>query len=129
MTRTLNEAEASELIRAGRIGHLGCIVKGEPYVVPINYLAEDGMIYSHSLPGRKIKALRVHPRACLQVDRIEDDFHWHSAIAFGHFGEINDELERTQVLRKLVKRFPTLTPVESSVAQDGAPPEVIAVFG
>jgi nitroimidazol reductase NimA-like FMN-containing flavoprotein (pyridoxamine 5'-phosphate oxidase superfamily) len=125
MTRTLSETEAHELIGAGRIGHLGCIVKGEPYVVPINYLVEDGVIYSHSLPGRKIRALRVHPRACLQVEQILDDFHWRSAIAFGHFEEIQDELERAQVLRKLLTRFPLLTPVESRVVQDAAPPEVV----
>lgn len=125
MTRTLSEAEAHELIGAGRIGHLGCIVKGEPYVVPINYLVEDGVIYSHSLPGRKIRALRIHPRACLQVEQIRDDFHWRSAIAFGHFGEIQDELERAQVLRKLLTHFPLLTPVESRAVQDAAPPEVV----
>lgn len=125
MTRTLSEAEARELIGAGRIGHLGCIVKGEPYVVPINYLVEDGVIYSHSLPGKKIRALRVHPRACLQVEQIRDDFHWRSAIAFGYFGEIQDELERAQVLRKLLTHFPLLTPVESRVVHDAAPPEVV----
>ena len=125
MIRTLNEAEARELIGAGRTGHLGCIVKGEPYVVPVNYLLEDGSIYSHSLPGRKIRALRVHPRACLQVERIEDDFHWRSVIAFGSFEEIHDELERAIALRKLLKRFPLLTPVESRVVEDAAPPKVV----
>lgn len=125
MTRDLNEAEASELIGAGRIGHLGCIVKGEPYVVPINYLSEDGVIYSHSLPGRKIRALRVHPRACLQVEQIDDDFHWRSAIAFGLFGEVHDEPERAHVLRKLLERFPLLTPVESRDAEDAGPSEVV----
>jgi len=113
------------LIGAGRIGHLGCIAKGEPYVVPVNYLLEDGSIFSHSLPGRKIRALRVYPRACLQVERIEDDFHWHSAIAFGSFEEIHDELERAIALRKLLKRFPLLTAVESRVVEDAAPPEVV----
>jgi uncharacterized protein len=125
MTRTLSEAEARELIDAGRVGHLGCIVKGEPYVVPINYLADDGMIYGHSLPGRKTRALRIHPRACLQVERIDDDFHWRSAIAFGIFGEVHDELERAQVMRRMLKRFPTLTPVESRIIEDAEPPEVI----
>lgn len=125
MTKILSEAEARTVIGAGQTGHLGCIAKGEPYVVPVNYLFEDGSIYSHSLPGRKILALRVHPGACLQVEQIHDDFHWRSAIAFGSFEEIHDELERAVVLRKLLKRFPLLTPVESRVAQDAAPPEVI----
>jgi len=125
MSKILSEAEARTVISAGKIGHLGCIVKGEPYVVPLNYLLDGDYIYSHSLPGRKIRALRVNPRVCLQVERIDDDFHWRSAIAFGHFGEMSDELERAQVLRKLLKRFPMLTPVESRLAKDAAPREVI----
>ena len=125
MTKILSEVEARRVISAGKIGHLGCIVKGEPYVVPVNYLLEDGSIYSHSLPGQKILALRTHPRVCLQVEQIHDDFHWRSAIAFGSFEEIHDELERALALRKLLKRFPLLTPVDSRVVQDAAPPEVI----
>ena len=125
MTRMSGEAEAQAVISTGRVGRLGCIVKGEPYVVPIHYLFEDGSIYSHSLPGRKIKALRVHPRACLQVDEVESELHWRSAIAFGNFEEIHDDLERAQVLRKLLTRFPLLTPVESRVARDAAAPEIV----
>lgn len=118
MTKALNESEAWAVINAGRIGRLGCIDRGEPYVMPLNYLVEDGRIYSHSLPGRKITALRTHARACLQVDQIENDFHWRSAIAFGSYEEVNDDLRRTIVLRQLVDRFPELTPVESDLATE-----------
>ncbi len=119
MTKALNESEAWAVINAGRIGRLGCIDHDEPYVVPINYLVEDGRIYSHSLPGRKISALRTHARACLQVDQIQSDFHWQSAIAFGSYEEVNDDQKRTVVLQQLLDRFPALTPVESHLAREG----------
>ena len=125
MTRTMAAAEAAELIGAGRVGRLGCVDKGEPYVVPINYLFDDGAIYCHSLPGRKIEALRAHSRACLQVDEVEDEFHWKSAIAFGDFEEIHEAAERNRILRKLFDRFPLLTPVESLAARDAAAPEAV----
>jgi len=125
MTRTLNEQDARDVISAGRLGRLGCIDHGEPYVVPINYIVEAGDIYSHALPGRKIEAMRTHARACLQVDRIQDDFHWKSAVAFGNFEELFDERVRGDVLRKLLLRFPKLTPVESRLTRDAEPPQVI----
>jgi nitroimidazol reductase NimA-like FMN-containing flavoprotein (pyridoxamine 5'-phosphate oxidase superfamily) len=127
MTRTMNESETLELIATGKVGHLGCVVEGEPYVVPINYLFERGsvyahsmmggvpinyVIYGHSLMGRKISALRTHPRACVQVEEVED-LRWRSAIVFGDFEEIGQEPERAQVMRKLLERYPLLTPVES----------------
>jgi nitroimidazol reductase NimA-like FMN-containing flavoprotein (pyridoxamine 5'-phosphate oxidase superfamily) len=121
----LDETEARNLIAAGKIGRLGCIDNGEPYVVPINYLFEDMAIYSHSMPGRKIEALRTHPRACLQVDEIQDDFNWRSVIAFGNFEEIRVPSDRRSILGKLLGRFPLLTPVESAIAQDAGAPDSI----
>ena len=80
--RSLLGKEGEELLTAARIGRLGCVDDGEPYVVPISYFFEDGSVYSHSLPGRKIDILRAHPRACLQVDG-----HWrNSTFYFGPEG-------------------------------------------
>ena len=125
MTRVLSDFEARDVIKNGRVGRLGCIDNQEPYVVPINYLADDGAIYSHSLPGRKIDAMRAHPRACLQVDQIDDDFHWRSAIAFGNFEEITLAADRREILGKLLVRFPSLTPVESMIIRDASAPDSI----
>src|SRR6266571_4191797 len=123
--RALSEGEARALLSAAKIGRLGCVDNGEPYVVPINYVFEDGSIYSHSLPGRKIDVLRAHPRACLQVDEIEDDFNWRSALAYGDFEEIRVPSDRRSILSKLLARFPLLTPVESVMAQDAGAPDSI----
>lgn len=125
MMRMLSEDEAHKLFQFARIARLGCIVHGEPYVVPINCHLEDDYLYSHSLPGMKISGLRENPRACVQVDEIESDLHWRSAIAFGKFEEVTKSNEREAVLAKLLKDFPRLTPVESAIAIDGASPEVV----
>ena len=125
MTRFLSNDEANEVIKSGKVGRLGCVDKGEPYVVPINYLIDGGYIYSHSLPGRKISAMRAHTRACLQVDHIGDDFHWRSAIAFGNYEEIDCPDARRDILGKLLSHFPSLTPVESMIVQDAAAPDSV----
>ena len=125
MSKVLSEEEALALISAGKIGRLGCVDNGEPYVVPINYVVDDRSIYSHSLPGRKIDAMRTHSRVCLQVDQIADDFNWRSAIAFGDFEEIRVPSDRRSLLGKLLARFPLLTPVESVMAQDASPPDSV----
>ena len=125
MTKTLSETDAWNVLRAGKLGHLGCIDGEGPYVVPINYLVQEDSIYSHSLPGRKISALRTNARACLQVNHIQDDFHWRSVIAFGAFEEVVSDGERRLVLRQLLERFPKLTPVESQLARDAEAPPII----
>lgn len=125
MMNVLNTDEARKLFQSARVARLGCIVNGEPYVVPINCHFEDDYLYSHSLPGLKISGLRENPRACVQVDEIESDLCWRSALAFGNFEEITKPNERRDLLARLLHRFPMLTPVESAIAIDGIAPEVI----
>ncbi len=117
--KRLNDAEARELLGRGRTGRLGCVVDGGPYVVPVSYVFENESIYIHSLQGLKIAALRANPRVCLQVDEVIDDYHWQSVIAFGHYEELPDSPERAWAVRRLLVKFPQLTPVESIPVHDG----------
>jgi len=59
------------------------------------------------------------PNVCLQVDDIVDQFNWRSAIAFGHYEEVTEADERDWAVRRLLSRFPHLTPVESVPVHDG----------
>jgi nitroimidazol reductase NimA-like FMN-containing flavoprotein (pyridoxamine 5'-phosphate oxidase superfamily) len=125
MLRKLSEGETRELLASGRIGRLGCIFEGEPYVVPVSYIVRDDRIYVHSMLGRKIAALRANPAACLQVDRVHDEYHWRSAIAFGTYHEVIDSTERERAVGELLERFPHLTPVESVPVHDGGSSVVV----
>jgi len=125
MMKVLGNDDARKLFQSAKVARLGCIVNGEPYVVPINCHLQDDFLYSHSLNGLKISALRENPRACVQVDEVESDLRWRSAIAFGKFEEITKPSERADVLNELLRRFPMLTPVESAIAADGSAPQVV----
>lgn len=125
MITQLSQEEARALLTASRVGRLGCVYEDGPYVVPINYVLDGESIYVHSLPGRKLEALRANPRACLQVDEVTDPYHWRSAIAFGAYEEVTDPAERDRAVRALQSRFPNLTPVESVPVHDGQSSVVI----
>ncbi len=125
MIKTLSNDEAREIFEDARVARLGCVVNGDPYVVPINCYLDGDYLYSHSLPGLKIAGLRENPRACVQVDEVDADFSWRSAIAFGRYEEITKPGERAAVITTLLNKFPMLTPVESAIAVDGSPPPVI----
>ncbi len=125
MLRTLTSSEANALFRNSRLARLGCVINGEPYVVPVNYYLEDDYAYVHSLPGRKVDALRSNPRACLQVDSISEDSSWRSVLAYGNYEEITNLNERARIMGRFCERFPFLTPVETAIVSDAAPPAVI----
>ena len=113
----LRDTDALAILREGSLGRLGCIAAGWPYVVPVNYFFDGKDIYIHSLPGKKVNALRANPRVCLQVDEIKDTYHWRSVIAYGIFEEVSTEAARERVLSKLHSRLPHMTPVESMLVE------------
>ncbi|HEX5080561.1 MAG TPA: pyridoxamine 5'-phosphate oxidase family protein [Blastocatellia bacterium] len=113
----IGETDARAILSEGSLGRLGCIAAGWPYVVPVNYFFDGKYIYIHALPGKKVDALRDNPRACLQVDEIQDSYNWRSVIAYGTFEEISNEETRENVLTRLYSRLPHLTPVESQLVK------------
>ena len=126
MIKRMSEEEARALLRAGRLARLGCVADGYPYVVPVNYVFDGESVFSHSLPGLKVDAMRAFPRVCLQVDELQDQTSWRSAIAFGTFEELTNVGEREHAMSLLLSLFPQLTPVESLVVVDaGAPAPVV----
>jgi len=125
MISTLSPEESYTLLRGSRVARLGCFDGAGPYVVPVNYVFDGEAIYVHSLPGRKIAAMRENPRVCLQVDEIRGDFEWRSVIAFGAYEELDDLDERAHALSLLLSLFPHLTPVESLMASDATPPSLV----
>jgi hypothetical protein len=109
----LKDTDALAILREGTLGRLGCIASGRPYVVPVNYYYDGKDIYIHTLPGKKIDALRANPHVCLQVDEIKNSYDWRSVIAYGTFEEVSNEEVKENILTRLYSRLPHLTPVES----------------
>jgi len=125
MVQALSESQTRDLLQTASVGRLACIVEDGPYVVPISYIVEGNSIYSHSLAGTKISAMRKNPRVCIQVDKIETALRWTSVLAFGTFEELTNDEERHRIINKLLYRFPFLTPVESTIALDAGSTEVV----
>ena len=82
--------ECRALLSSSRVGRLACVWEGQPYVVPISFVYEDGHVYSFSLVGQKIRAMREHPQVCLEVDEIRSARNWWSVVAFGLYEELSE---------------------------------------
>lgn len=126
MISKLTAEQSYALLRGGRVAHLGVVESGEPYVVPVNYAFDGEYIYLHTLPGRKVDAMRLNPRVCVEVEEVRDDFCWKSVVAFGRAEEIKGDAARAQALSLLLSLFPHLTPVESLMADDANAPAPLA---
>jgi uncharacterized protein len=55
----LRDTDALAILREGKLGRPGCIAAGWPYVVPVNYFFDGKDFYIHTLPGKKLDAMRA----------------------------------------------------------------------
>jgi len=102
--QTLTDSENIGVLREEDHAHLACHVKDDLYVVPITYAFEDGHIYSHSQEGKKIEMMRQNPNVCIQVEQIQDFFHWKSVIVWGKFEELKGN-ESSSAMRWYAKKL------------------------
>jgi nitroimidazol reductase NimA-like FMN-containing flavoprotein (pyridoxamine 5'-phosphate oxidase superfamily) len=105
MLRTLTDTQVEAMLKDQVIGRIGCHSTETMYIVPVNYVYEDGNIYCHSAEGMKIDMMRKNPQVCFEVDHIKDMTNWQSVIAWGSFEEIIDIDEKQRVLQKLTDRI------------------------
>ncbi|WP_374008431.1 pyridoxamine 5'-phosphate oxidase family protein [Leifsonia sp. LS-T14] len=104
MPRDMTRDEIDDLLSEETVGRLGLIDDSIPYVVPISYAYRDGDVYAHSAPGRKLDALRAHPRICFEVDDAVSVDEWRSVIAWGTFEQLLGP-EAREGLDYLLDRF------------------------
>ena len=129
MINILDENKIDRLLSAQNFGHLGCVLEnGDPYVVPVNYVYLDNELYVHTLPGKKLDALRANARVCLQIENIEGEYGWQSAVITGDFIEEKSHNQIIRVMQEFYLRFKRLTPVEAKIDNSERNPGGTVVF-
>lgn len=110
-----------EILRAGRVAHVGFVVDGQPFVIPLMYLYEDGAVYLHGAPAsRTLQQLRSGTPVCIEVtlmdglvasrDAKSHSMNYRSAIVFGTATPITSIEEKRAMFERLIQRnFPGRT--------------------
>jgi uncharacterized protein len=98
----LDEEECFGLIHGGSIGRVAVSIGALPAVFPVNYHAEDGVIYFLTGAGTKLAAATRKAVIAFQLDDIDIRYqHGWSVLAIGETSEVHDP-----VLLEIVSRFP-----------------------
>ena len=86
----LSVTECAAVLERTSLGRLGYTEGSQPFIVP-TYFAFDreaNSLYAFSSVGRKIRAMGVNPRVCLEVEDILAEDHWTTVLVVGRFREI-----------------------------------------
>jgi uncharacterized protein len=120
-----NQKEIMEIIGKCQFCHVSMVgPDGKPYVIPMNFGFENGIIYLHSSrKGKKIDLLRSNPNVCIAFStdhflryQSEDvacsySMKYRSVLAHGKVEFVEDTDEKTSHLRIIMKNY---TPKEFS---------------
>lgn len=112
--RDLTPEEIEELLQSQCYAHLGFTDEaGAVHVLPITYVCDDEYIYSYSMMGSKIEAMRHHPQVCVQVQELNLPDSWQSVQVWGTFSEIDKGA--WDVVHKLISDFWSRTDINNVI--------------
>ena len=121
MLGELNPDEIDRLLTEQFIGRLGCQANGIVYIVPVTYAYDGTYIYAHSKEGMKIQMMRQNPMVCFEVDRMENNANWESAILWGRFEEMKGNDQKLG-LQKLLPHIQSVTVSETATPDSSDKP-------
>jgi nitroimidazol reductase NimA-like FMN-containing flavoprotein (pyridoxamine 5'-phosphate oxidase superfamily) len=105
--KEMNREEIDQFLTCARIGRLGILVEGGPYVIPMGFAYDSKKVFFHTCcKGMKIEALRRDPRVCFEVDEaLSDATMSKSVMVFGTAELIEDEKLMIPYLQKLIDKY------------------------
>ncbi len=101
-------------VKENKVGRLGTInAQGYPYVIPLNYVYDEGRFIFHCAPeGEKLDSIVANPRVCFEIDSFMKivpgekpcsyTVQYRSVVAFGK-AFVVDGLEKRMLLERFVE--------------------------
>jgi nitroimidazol reductase NimA-like FMN-containing flavoprotein (pyridoxamine 5'-phosphate oxidase superfamily) len=108
--------EAEEILEKGLVAHVGFVVDGQPFVIPMLYHYEENIIYIHGQRGGRLpRMLRSGDAVCVEVTILDGliasrhalyhSANYRSAVAFGKARDVTDRNEKEAVLERMTRRY------------------------
>jgi nitroimidazol reductase NimA-like FMN-containing flavoprotein (pyridoxamine 5'-phosphate oxidase superfamily) len=108
--------EAEEIFEKGLVAHVGFVVDGQPFVIPMLYHYEADVLYVHGQRGGRLpRTLRAGDQVCVEVTIVDGliasrhalyhSANYRSAVAFGRAREVADRAEKAAVLERMTRRY------------------------
>jgi hypothetical protein len=113
------QEEITSIINKCQVCHVAMVdQQGKPYLVPMNFGFEEGVIYLHSSrSGKKIEILKNNPEVCIEFStdyflRYQNEdvacswsMKYRSVLAYGRVTLIEDETEKVNHLNKIMRNY------------------------
>jgi nitroimidazol reductase NimA-like FMN-containing flavoprotein (pyridoxamine 5'-phosphate oxidase superfamily) len=119
--QAMSEQDSVALLQRALVGRIGTVdADGTPYVVPLNFVYEDGECRIHlhlaQQPGHLASNLGFSPKVCFEVDEpgplfatgdagCNTDQAYESVICFGRAALVSDERDKERIARLFLRKY------------------------
>jgi nitroimidazol reductase NimA-like FMN-containing flavoprotein (pyridoxamine 5'-phosphate oxidase superfamily) len=111
--------EMTEVLKSAEVGRIALSDSSKPYIVPLNFLYQNGKIAFHcALHGKKLDVISKNPNCCFEVDEFKGEVSYYydslchldfdSVRVFGKARIENDEGLKLQFFEKLHSKYKEL---------------------
>lgn len=101
----LTAEQCRAILEEGRIAHIACLWQGEPYVTPMSYVVIGDTVYFRTRPGRRVEALKIDPKVCVEVSILRSDIDWDSIVFWGTVTFVADPNLEADVIAALLHKY------------------------
>jgi nitroimidazol reductase NimA-like FMN-containing flavoprotein (pyridoxamine 5'-phosphate oxidase superfamily) len=107
LVHELTSPQCRDVLSRSHLARLACCRADQPYVVPVSftYDKESDCLFSLSEVGKKIRWMRDNPLVCLEIEDVEDRFHWTTVVVLGRYREIDDSHEDRELRHRALHLF------------------------
>jgi nitroimidazol reductase NimA-like FMN-containing flavoprotein (pyridoxamine 5'-phosphate oxidase superfamily) len=98
----LTPADCAGILSRANMARLACCRMNQPYVVPISIVYDPRQVclFSFSTVGKKVEWMRANPQVCVEVEDVDDRFHWTTIVILGRYGEIGDSADEKELRQR-----------------------------
>jgi uncharacterized protein len=103
----MTPAECADVLSRANLARLACCRMNQPYVVPVSFTYDptQSCVFSFSAIGKKVEWMRENPSVCLEIEDVDDRFHWTTVLVFGRYDEIGDGPEDKDARQRALRLF------------------------
>jgi nitroimidazol reductase NimA-like FMN-containing flavoprotein (pyridoxamine 5'-phosphate oxidase superfamily) len=107
LVHELTSEQCRDILSRTRLARLACSRADQPYVVPVLFSYDGGTnsLFCFSAVGKKIDWMRENPKVCLEIEDMEDEFHWTTVVVIGRYDEIDDSPEHREIRHRALHVF------------------------
>ncbi len=95
-----------QILDSAKFAHLAVVSDGDPYVGPLSFVRYEDALYFRTVPGERVDALQLHPRAAASFVEFDDETGaWESVLVRGDVSFLGSDWSDDVVIVLFLEKY------------------------